>query len=183
MVYLNGGAISWASRTQTITALSSTESELYATCDAAKDITHLRWTMEDLGQEQQGPTPLLCDNQPCLNLLQDTHSSTSRRSRHIELRWFYAREQQHVGTIHMLKVPTKDNIADIMTKGLGKVLHDKFTSQLTRERHDGNAKFQLDFTPKRTANPDDRRQQTNNAHSGRQTGQQGGASTQGSNSQ
>jgi KUP system potassium uptake protein len=40
VVYLNGGAISWASRTQTITALSSTESELYATRDAAKDITH-----------------------------------------------------------------------------------------------------------------------------------------------
>ena len=174
VVYLNGGAISWASRTQTITALSSTESELYATCDAAKDITHLRWIMGDLGREQQGPTPLLCDNQPCLNLLKDSHASTSRRSRHIELRWFYAREQQHIGTINMIKVPTKDNIADIMTKGLGKVLHDKFTVQLTREQHDDNAKYRLDFTPQRTAtaNPEDK-ERTSMVSCGRRAGQQG----------
>lgn len=138
--------------------------------------------MGDLGRGQQGPTPLLCDNQPCLNLLEDSHASTSRRSRHIELKWFYAREQQHVGNVIMLKVPTQDNIADIATKGLGKVLHDKFTTELARAHHDDCAKYQLDYTRKRTTYqperadetpPADKRQRASMFSCGQ--GQQGGA--------
>jgi len=74
----------------------------------------------------------------------------------------------------MVKVPTKDNIADIMTKGLGKILHDKFTVQLTRKQHDDNAKYRLDFSPKRTAtaNPKDR-ERTSMVSCGRRAGQQG----------
>ena len=39
-----------------------------------------------------------------------------RRSTHIDLRYFYARDKERDGTIRAAKVPTAHNLADSMTK-------------------------------------------------------------------
>ena len=135
VVYLAGGAVAWSSRTQTIVATSSTESELIQTESAAKNTIVLRRITGDMGHATTAPTKILCDNQPCLDLLKDSHSATNRRSSHIERRWFKARELQEAGLIDMLKVPTHDNIADIFTKPLGRILHERFTQMLVRDEH------------------------------------------------
>eukprot|EP00961_Rhodomonas_salina_P121066 1629328-Rhodomonas_salina.2 len=49
VVLLNGGAISWQSVRQQVTALSSAEAEYYAASTAGADITYIRRLMEDLG--------------------------------------------------------------------------------------------------------------------------------------
>ena len=133
MLYVAGGPVSWSSRTQTIVATSSTESELIQTECAAKNVVVLRRLAQDMGLASTAPTKILCDNQPCLDLLKDSHSATNRRSSHIERRWFKARELEQAGLIAMHKVPTHDNIADIFTKPLGRILHDRFTRMLVRE--------------------------------------------------
>ena len=135
VLYLAGGAVAWSSRTQTIVATSSTESELIQTESAAKNTIVLRRILADMGHAPTAPTQILCDNQPCLDLLKDSHSATNRRSSHIERRWFKARELQEAGLIDMLKVPTHDNIADIFTKPLGRILHERFTQMLVRDEH------------------------------------------------
>ena len=133
MLYVAGGPVPWPSRTQTIVATSSTESELIQTECAAKNVVVLRRPAQGMGLASTAPIKILCDNQPCLDLLKDFHSATNRRSPHIERRWFKARGLEQVGLIAMHKVPTHDNIADIFTKPLGRILHDRFARMLVRE--------------------------------------------------
>jgi hypothetical protein len=49
IIFLSGGPLHWKSSRQTITALSSTEAEIYATSEATKKIITLYHLLEDLG--------------------------------------------------------------------------------------------------------------------------------------
>ena len=58
-----GGAIIYQSKTQTLTAGSSTEAEFIAAVTAAKLTRYLRCILKQLGQEQTEPTDIYIDNQ------------------------------------------------------------------------------------------------------------------------
>ncbi|KAG3063696.1 hypothetical protein PI124_g22599 [Phytophthora idaei] len=47
-----------------------------------------------------------------------TNPTYSRRTRHIELRWHYVRDQIAKKTVELWKVKTDDNPSDMMTKAL-----------------------------------------------------------------
>ncbi|KAE9332431.1 hypothetical protein PR003_g14526 [Phytophthora rubi] len=47
-----------------------------------------------------------------------TNPTYSRRTRHIELRWHYVRDQVAKKTVELWKVKTDDNPSDLMTKPL-----------------------------------------------------------------
>lgn len=66
VVLLNGGAISWQSIRQQVTALSSAEAEYYAASAAGADVTYVRRLMEDLGYTQVKPTTMFEDNMACI---------------------------------------------------------------------------------------------------------------------
>jgi hypothetical protein len=53
---LAGGTIVYRSKTQTVTALSSTEAEFYAAVAAAKVVRYTRAVLHDLGYTQNNPT-------------------------------------------------------------------------------------------------------------------------------
>ena len=57
-----GGAIVYRSKTQSITALSSTESELIAAVEAAKGTRFLRSMLKELGFEQKKPATIFEDD-------------------------------------------------------------------------------------------------------------------------
>ena len=62
-VMLNGAIISWASKRQPITAISSTESEFYSVSQCAMECVYVRRLMEHLGFPQIGPTLIAQDKQ------------------------------------------------------------------------------------------------------------------------
>ena len=53
-----GGPIVYQSRTQSVTAGSSTEAEFFAAYSAAKVARYLRAILKELGFEQKDPTPI-----------------------------------------------------------------------------------------------------------------------------
>eukprot|EP00961_Rhodomonas_salina_P264876 3580388-Rhodomonas_salina.1 len=55
---MNGGAISWESKCQKVTALSSAESEFYAASAVGCELVFLRWIADAMGFKQSGPTPV-----------------------------------------------------------------------------------------------------------------------------
>ncbi|CAI7890270.1 unnamed protein product [Closterium sp. NIES-54] len=60
---VGGGPTAWESKKQVDQALSSVESEYMALFRAVREIVWQRRLMAELGEEQQGPTPLYCDSQ------------------------------------------------------------------------------------------------------------------------
>ncbi|CAI7865939.1 unnamed protein product [Closterium sp. NIES-53] len=65
---VGGGPIAWESKKQVDQALSSVESEYMTLFRAVQEIVWQRRLLAELGEEQQGPTPLYCDSQGAIDL-------------------------------------------------------------------------------------------------------------------
>ena len=119
-------------------ALSSTKSETYAACSAARDIVHMRRIARDVGILNFSPTPLWIDNQSALHIIEKPN--VTERNKHFDVRLFYIRDCVTDGTLATTKVHTRDNTSDITTKALGSDLHAHHTTGLFRPpacRHAG----------------------------------------------
>lgn len=113
---LHGGPISWASKQQSCTSLSTTEAEFVAASEASKEAVWLiRLVNEILGQDT-APIPLLCDNQSAIRLV--CNPEFQQRTKHIDIKYHFIREQQEEGKINIQYVSTQDQLADIFTKPL-----------------------------------------------------------------
>ena len=117
-----GGAIIYRSKTQTLTAGSSTEAEFIAAVTAAKLTRYLRCVLKQLGEEQTDPTDIYIDNLSALKIINDNCSPTER-TRHMALRFFAIQDWREEGDIIMKHIPGILNPSDDMTKPLGWVLH------------------------------------------------------------
>lgn len=84
-----GGAISWASRRQTSVAISSTEAEIVAASEVAREIVWLQRLFQEITTLSEIPT-LQIDNDAALKLAQNPE--LHRRTKHIAIRHFYVRE-------------------------------------------------------------------------------------------
>ncbi|KAE9033053.1 hypothetical protein PR001_g10331 [Phytophthora rubi] len=116
---LAGGAVSWMSRRQSIVALSTAEAEYVAACEAAMEAVATSNILQEVLPQRSVKLKLGVDNQAAHVLA--TNPTYSRRTRHIELRWHFVREQVEKGTIDLHKVKGAENPADAFTKPLDKL--------------------------------------------------------------
>ena len=115
MVFLlNGAAVSWQSKLQPTVSLSTSEAEYQAAGAGAREALWLRKLLLELGVTLQGPVLIKGDNDAALSLLKN-HMSTPR-SKHIDIVHHFARERVEMGQICFSYVPSKDNVADLLTK-------------------------------------------------------------------
>ena len=112
---LFGGAISWKSTLQSVVALSTTEAEYMAITAAVKESFWLRGIAGEFGVEQR-TIPIGCDNSGAISLAK--HQVFHERSKHIDVRYHFVREEIEKGNIVVFKVNTADNPADMLTKPL-----------------------------------------------------------------
>jgi transposase InsO family protein len=119
----NGAAVSWKCKVQSTIATSSTEAEFDALCAAVREVMYLRGLLQEMGLEQQGPTTIYEDNQPCIALVKNP--VTSSRTKHVALRFNFVREKLQANLVQMIYCPTQDMVADIMTKILPNPQHCK----------------------------------------------------------
>lgn len=130
VLVLGGGPISWESKKQPTVALSSTEAEYMAVTSAAKEIMFCRSIAFELGfgEMMRGPTTLCVDNKGAIELAQKT--GYSARTKHIDVRHHYIRETVDNGYLELKHVPTEEQLADMLTKGLGSTLHERNVKSL-----------------------------------------------------
>ena len=134
-IKINGTVVQYRSKMQSIVAHSSAEAEYVSLSDASKAILAKRSLMSDMGLAQKKPTLLYGDNEASLVL--SNSESTSRRTRHIDVRFHFIREcvkprdesSPQTGSINLQWIPTADQEADIFTNALGKI-----PFQLLRDR-------------------------------------------------
>ena len=113
------GAVSWRSKKQPTIAKSTAEAEFIAMDAAASEAKMLRMLLSDVGFEQTGPTPLYCDNQSAIALAQN--GKHREATKHIDIKVLSIREQIKLNELKLLYVPTKEQRADFLTKGLAKL--------------------------------------------------------------
>ena len=127
-IHLGGGAIVYRSKTQTQTALSSTEAEFYAAISAAKIVRYIRFILQDLQFPQHLPTIIYEDNASTKKIVEA--AAPTERSRHISIPHFAMLDWQSEGSITMAFIPGKLNPSDALTKPLGWILHNRHARRL-----------------------------------------------------
>ena len=113
---INNGPVVWTTREQKTVAHSSTEAEYMALSDATKEIKWLRQLLQDLGWQQNSATLLKSDNQGAIHL--SKNPEYHKRTKHIDIRYHYIREEQKSGSIKIEYVATDKQPADMLTKSL-----------------------------------------------------------------
>lgn len=112
----SSGVVSWASRKQKTVALSTCDAEYIALSEACREAIWLRMLLTDIGHIQNRPTPILCDNTAARILSEDP--GFHNRAKHIDTKYHSIRDWTTDKSIIVGYVPSKDNIADLLTKAL-----------------------------------------------------------------
>lgn len=113
---LAGGPVLWHSTTQSVVALSSMESEYIAICSAAQEAMWLKSVLEELGFGCMKPLIIQEDNKSTIEFAD--HPGHHRKTKHINRRFHYVREQVQEGNLRLKYCKGEDNVADIFTKPL-----------------------------------------------------------------
>ena len=111
------GSVYSTSSAQKLVARSSTESELIGVHDVLPQVL---WTIYFL-RERGYPvadTMLYQDNKSSILLERNGQESSSKRTRHIQLRYYFVKDQVDNGTVNIEYCPTKEMWADYFTKPL-----------------------------------------------------------------
>eukprot|EP00253_Pinus_taeda_P034297 PITA_34297 len=115
-LFMGSRLVSWFSKKQSSIALSIVEAEYVA---AASCCTQLLWMMQTLQDFQITCTPpifILCDNTSAINISKNPvmHSET----KHIPIKYHFLWEQVLEQKVKLEYVPSKEQVADILTKPL-----------------------------------------------------------------
>ena len=131
---LGNDLISWQSTKQKSVALSTTESEYMACCDAAKEAVWMKNLIEEILQVKQEPVSILQDNQGTIFI--SNNSINNRRTKHIDVRYHFVREQIQGKMIAIQYCETSLMTADILTKPLGKNIFQFHRNALLKKIQD-----------------------------------------------
>jgi transposase InsO family protein len=119
---LNEGAITWRSRRQHVIALSTTEAEYVALCDAAREAIWIRQVMAEISNEMI-----------VVNIFEDNTSSISAargnsehsKTKHIDTQYLWIKQAVEMKKISITYKETEEMTADMLTKPLGKNKFEK----------------------------------------------------------
>ena len=125
---IGSGPISWSNKKQPTISLSSTEAEYKALCSVTCEAIWLRMILEDVGEAQQVPTVISCDNQSTIKLAKNPIYHA--RTKHIETQHHFVREKLQSKEIDLLYCNTNENVANIFTKPLGKAKFEMCRNKL-----------------------------------------------------
>jgi hypothetical protein len=130
VLQLGGAPIQVISGKQKIITLGSTEAELVAASEAAKQIVYLRMLLDEIGITQDQPTVLYEDNTGVVAIAMSDATTFSGRSKHIDLRYRYVCEAVQDKKLTVQWVSTMNQVADILTKSLSRQQFERLRSML-----------------------------------------------------
>lgn len=128
MTYGSGAPITM-SRKQKLNTRSSTEAELVGADDA---INLILWTRLFLGEQGYDVTENIVfqDNKSAILLEKNGKRSSSKRTRAINIRYFFITDQVEKGTLKVEYCPTGDMVGDFFTKPLQGDVFRKFKAAI-----------------------------------------------------
>ncbi|GJY81606.1 retrovirus-related pol polyprotein from transposon TNT 1-94 [Tanacetum coccineum] len=106
---------SWFAKKQTALAISTTEAEYVSAGKACQQALWMKQALIDY-DIRLDDVPIMCDNKGAIDLSKNPVQHS--RTKHIEIRHHFLRDNVQKGNISIEKVASEDNIADIFTKPL-----------------------------------------------------------------
>ena len=114
---MGGGALMSTSKKQKLNTKSSTEAELVAVDDMMSQIIWTRNFLLAQGFDLKGNV-VYQDNQSAILLEKNGSASSSKRTRHINIRFFFVKDRVQAGELTIEYCPTDEMVADFFTKPL-----------------------------------------------------------------
>jgi len=128
---LGGTPIQWSSRRQKLVTTSSTEAEYVAATEAVCEGLWLHRVTNELGLKSE-KLLLHEDNTSVINRCIKGAHEFHRRSKHIDVKFHFIRDQVQKGNVDIQYVNTHENPADVMTKLLSGTEFGKKVDYLVR---------------------------------------------------
>jgi hypothetical protein len=117
---LAGGTIAYKTKLQPTIAQSSTEAEFMGASDFGKILLYVRSVLWDLGIPQHAASVLYEDNDACTAMAMA--QKPTPRTRHMDIKYQVICEWVERDLIHLKRIDTTINLADLFTKQLGSTL-------------------------------------------------------------
>ncbi|WMV55458.1 hypothetical protein MTR67_048843 [Solanum verrucosum] len=114
--FLGGNLMTWRSGKQNVVARSSAESKFRFMAMGVCELLWLKIILDDLKIRWKGHMRLYCDNKSTISI---AHNPVQHdRTKHIEVDRHFIKEKLDKGLICTPFISTKDQVADVLTKGL-----------------------------------------------------------------
>ena len=121
---LGRGAPITISSKQKLNTRSSTDAELVGCDDVMSPLLWAKLFLEAQGIQIQ-ENILYQDNKSCILLAENGKASSGKRTRALNIRYFFIHDQVNKGNLRIVYCPTKDMRADFFTKPLqGSAFHE-----------------------------------------------------------
>ncbi|GKD50303.1 ribonuclease H-like domain-containing protein [Tanacetum coccineum] len=120
-VFVNGCLVSWKSKKQSTLSRSSAEAEYRSMASVTCEIMWIVKIMKDLNVDNLIPANLYCDNKSAIQIA--ANPVMHEKTKHFDLDVHLIREKVSSGLIKTVKVDSRENVADILTKALGSYQH------------------------------------------------------------
>ena len=114
--------VSWKAKKQNTVSKSSAEAEFKSMDTTVAEIVWLKGLFRELGVEAKFPVQLFCDSKVVLQIA--AHPIFHERTKHFDIDCHFVREKITEGLIQTQHIGTKEQQADILTKGLCKPQHE-----------------------------------------------------------
>jgi hypothetical protein len=128
VITINGNVVSWLSKKQSTVALSTAEAEYMAISATAQEVKWITQLLHELKLPLKSPVKLLCDNRAAIAI--SNNDVNHGRTKHIDIRHHYIRELTKNNEVEISWIDTNNQLADILTKSLGKRQFDSLRIKL-----------------------------------------------------
>ncbi|KAG7110475.1 Copia protein like [Verticillium longisporum] len=128
---LFGGTIGWRANKQSTVTTSTTEAELLALSQAAKEAMFVSRLIKELGVTLDDERiRIRCDNQQTIKLVNKDIATLRTKLRHVDIHNHWLRQEAQKNRILVEYIPTANMIADGLTKPLNHQRLQIFTAQI-----------------------------------------------------
>jgi hypothetical protein len=144
LIYVNGALISRKSCGQIGVTLSSTEAEYVALSELCMELMFIKMNIESIGIKVKLPMSVYMDNVGAVFLAQN--ATTGQRTKHIDIRYYYARELVEKEIIEVVFLNTMDKDADIFTKNVSGDIYKRHSGKVMKLYEKVKYKIELEKT-------------------------------------
>lgn len=127
-VQLGNSPVSWKTRKQRTVSRSSAEAEYRAMAMLVQELIWLKEMLKTLGIQHDQPMIVKCDSKSAIHIA--TNPVFHERTKHIEIDCHFERDEVLSKNIHLHHVATSVQLADVLTKPIGRDGFTFFRSKL-----------------------------------------------------